>query len=334
MPQAVWTGTISFGLVSVRVKLYPATRKKDVRFREIDRLTGQRVHHQRVRPEPLPFEPALDEVVWPEQPAAGRAESAARALSQVPELASPESSLAEPIPSAARDVTADELVKGYEVSPGRYVTVSREELQELAPERSRSIDVEQFVESSALDPIYYETSYYVVPAPDHARSFGLLLDAMHQTGKVGIAWMVLRKKRHLAALRPHGDLMLLTTLLHADEVLPATGLAPVPPVGLSRKERDMAALLVNTLSGPFEPERFRDEYRDRLTRLIEGRAPSAQPAPQPVGSAAVQDLMAALKASVEAARLKKQKPARKPAPARRRGPTQARAVPAGPKRAS
>jgi DNA end-binding protein Ku len=221
-----------------------------------------------------------------------------------------------PPSAAAREVSADELVKGYEVAPGRYVTVSREELQELAPERSRTIEVEQFVEASALDPIYYETSYYVVPAADHARSFGLLLDAMSQTGKVGIAWIVLRKKRHLAALRPHGELMLLTTLLHADEVLPATGLAPAAPAGLSRKERDMAALLVNTLSGPFEPQRFRDEYRDRLTRLIEGRAPSAQPVPQPAGSAAVQDLMAALKASVEAARR------------RRRAPTRARAVPA------
>ena len=313
MPQAVWTGTISFGLVSVPVKLYPATRKKDVRFKEIDRLTGQRVRHQRVRPEPLPFEPRLDEVVWPEPPAAGRGEMAARPLRQLPEASAPGTPVP---PSSARDVTADELVKGYEVFPGRYVTVSREELQEMAPERSRTIDVEQFVESSALDPIYYETSYYVVPAPDHARSFGLLLEAMRQTDKVGISWIVLRRKRHLAALRPHADLLLLTTLLHADEVLPATGLAPAPPVGLSRKERDMAALLVNTLSGPFEPERFRDEYRDRLTRLIEGRAPSAQPAPQPVGSGRVQDLMAALKASVEAA-----KRSRRPAP------TKARATP-------
>ncbi len=319
MPQAVWTGTISFGLVSVPVKLYPATRRKDVRFREIDRLTGQRVRHQRVRPEPLPFEPRLDEVVWPEPAAPSRGGSAAGALRQPSEPSRPPwRESPPPSPSAARDVTAEELVKGYEVAPGRYVTVSRQELAEMAPERSRTIDVEQFVEASALDPIYYETSYYVVPAPDHLRSFGLLLEAMRQTGKVGIAWIVLRRKRHLAALRPHGDVMLLTTLLHADEVLPARELAPAVPADLSGKERDMAVLLVNTLSSPFEPQRYRDEYRDRLTRLIDGRAPSAQAAPQPAASARVQDLMAALKASVEAARRKN----------RRRGPTQARAVPA------
>ena len=302
MPQAVWTGTISFGLVTVPVKLYPATRKKDVRFREIDRLTGQRVRHQRVRPEPLPFEPRLDEVSWPQ-----------------PTALKPGSRNEEPSSSpAGRDVSAEEVVKGYEVTPGRYVTVSRQELSDIAPERSRTIEVEQFVEASALDPIYNETSYYVVPAQDHLRSFGLLLEAMRQTGKAGIAWIVLRRKRHLAVLRPHGDLMLLTTLLHADEVLPASALAPAPPTDLSRKERDMAALLVNTLSGPFEPQRYRDEYRDRLTKLIEGRAQSAQAAPQATGSARVQDLMAALKASVEAARLKKQKPARNPGGRRRR----------------
>lgn len=312
MPQAVWTGTISLGLVSVPVKLYPATRKKDVRFREIDRLTGQRVRHQRVRPEPLPFEPRLDQVVWPSS-------TPASPIRQSPSFSpgSPSNQAPSSVP-AGRDVSAQEVVKGYEVTPGRYVTVSREELAEVAPERSRTIDVEQFVEASGLDPIFNETSYYVVPAQDHLRSFGLLLEAMRQTAKVGIGWIVLRRKRHLAALRPHGNLMLLTTLLHADEVLPASELAPSPPADLSRKEREMAALLVNTLSGPFEPQRYRDEYRDRLTRLIEGRAPSALAAPAAPGSARVQDLMAALKASVEAARRKKEKPARKPANRRRR----------------
>ena len=312
MAQAVWTGTISFGLVSVPVKLYPATRKKDVRFREIDRLTGQRVRHQRVRPEPLPFEPRLDQVVWPSGPPASPIRQSPSFSPGWPPGEAPSSA------PAGRDVSAEEVVKGYEVTPGRYVTVSRQELAEVAPERSRTIDVEQFVEASGLDPIFNETSYYVVPAQDHLRSFGLLLEAMRQTAKVGIAWIVLRRKRHLAALRPHGDLLLLTTLLHADEVLPASELAPAPPADLSRKERDMAALLVNTLSGPFEPQRYRDEYRDRLTRLIEGRAPSALAAPPAPGSARVQDLMAALKASVEAARRNKEKPARKPASRRRR----------------
>src|SRR5438105_13022898 len=112
MPQAVWTGTISFGLVSVPVKLYPATRKKDVRFKEIDRLTGQRVRHQRVRPEPLPFEPRLDEVVWPAPPAAGRGEMGGRPLRQLPGAAAPGTPVP---PSAAGVVTADRPVSGDEV---------------------------------------------------------------------------------------------------------------------------------------------------------------------------------------------------------------------------
>ncbi len=308
MPQAVWTGTISFGLVSVPVKVYPATRKKDVRFHELDRPTGERIRHERVRPEPLPFEPRLDEVVWPEPPSTKRGGTPAALLRE-----------SQPPTPAGREVSAEEVTKGYEVTPGRYVTVTREELAEMAPERSRTIDVEQFVDASAVDPIYNETSYYVVPAPDHLRSFGLLLDAMRQTSKVAIGWIVLRRKRHLVALRPHGGLMVLTTLLHADEVLPASQLEPESPADLSRKEREMAALLVNTLSGPFEPERYRDEYRDRLTKLIEGRALSAQLAPQlPPGSARVQDLMAALKASVEQARRQKAKATRRPAGRRRR----------------
>lgn len=302
MPQAIWTGTISFGLVSVPVKLYPATRRKDVRFHELDRLTGGRVRHQRVRPEPLPFEPRLDEVAWP-----------VTSAKPVPETGPFSQETA-----AAREVTPDELMKGFEVTPGRYVAVSRQELAELAPERSRTIDVEQFVEASDLDPIYYDTSYYAVPEGAHARSFGLLLDAMRQTGKVAICWVMLRRKRHLASLRPHGRVMLLSTLFHADEVLSVDGLGAPVPADLTRKEKDMAALLVNTLSGPFEPQRYRDEYRDRVMKLIEGRAGSAQPAPPAPTSGRIQDLMAALKASVEQARQRKQKTRRKPAARRRR----------------
>lgn len=207
-----------------------------------------------------------------------------------------------PLPAFA-DVPASDVVKGYEVAPDRYVTISRQELEALAPERTRTIDIEQFVEASVVDPIYYETSYYVVPHGDHVRSFGLLLEAMRQTGKQAISWIVLRRKRHLATLRPYRGLMLLTTMLHSDEVLSPSGLEPPAPSDLTKKEREMAALLVNTLTGPFEPERYRDEYRQRLLELIEGRAASSQRVvtPSPTG-ARVEDLMAALQASVKQVR--------------------------------
>jgi DNA end-binding protein Ku len=204
---------------------------------------------------------------------------------------------------APQPVAPSDVVKGFEVAKDRYVTVAREELEQLAPERSRSIDVEQFVDSSAINPIYYDVSYYAVPERDHDRAFGLLVDVMQETKRIAICWFVLRRKRYLAALRPHGRLMVLATMFHADEILPAGELEPAAPRDLRKNEREMAALLVKTLSGPFEPDRYPDEYRQRLRALIEGRAASARPAPADVLTGkGVPDLMAALRASIEQAR--------------------------------
>ncbi len=223
-----------------------------------------------------------------------------------------------PAAPASQPVAAADVLKGFEVAKDRYVTVDRGELEELAPERSRTIDVEQFVDSSAIDPIYYDVSYYAVPERDHERAFGLLVDAMRETKRMAICWFVLRRKRYLAALRPHGRLIVLSTLFHVDEILPASELEPNAPHDLRKKEREMAALLINTLSGPFEPERYPDQYRDRLRTLIEGRAASARPAaPEVLTGAGVNDLMAALQASVEQAR-RASKGRSKPAARRKR----------------
>jgi DNA end-binding protein Ku len=315
MAQAIWTGTISFGLVSVPVRLYPAVRRRDVRFHELDRLSGQRVHHQRVRA-PLPGEPpaypapewapreTAEQVVWP---LVTEPEREAESWRRAPQ----------PPPPTGSTVLPDELIKGFEVAPNRYVAVDRGELEALEPERSRSIDIEQFVAIDAVDPIFFEASYYVVPNRDHTRSFGLLVDAMQRTNRMALSWVVLRRKRHLAALRPQGNLLILSTMLFADEILPRAEVEPRQPSDLTAKEKEMASLLVNTLSGPFEPERFRDEYRERVLALIEGRAASARPAEPGPTSPAVADLMAALRASVEQARKAKNKPAR-PKPAAKR----------------
>jgi DNA end-binding protein Ku len=289
MPRAVWSGTISFGLVSIPVRLYPATRRKDVRFHEIDRSSGQRIRHQKVVDEVPRHEASRTEAPALPSPASGGGRF-------VPEAFVP------PAPQR-QTVAAADVVKGFEVAKDRYVTVAREELEELAPERSRTIDVEQFVEASAIDPIYYETSYYAVPDRGYERAYGLLVDAMRETHKVAVAWFVLRRKRYLTALRPQGRLMVLTTMFHADEILPAAELEPAKPTDLKKNEREMAALLINTLSGPFEPERYPDDYRQRLKALIEGRAASARPATAEVTTGSgVNDLMAALRASVEQAR--------------------------------
>jgi len=299
MARSVWSGTISFGLVSVPVRLYPATRRQDVRFHEIDRSSGQRIRHQKVIEAPWSSDLPAPALTSP----GGEGNFMPGRKGVVPTSTWPPRFM-EPHPAgAAQPVAAADVVKGFEVAKDRYVTVGREELEELAPERSRTIDVEQFVDASAVDPIYYDVSYYAVPERGHERAYGLLVDAMRETGKLAISWFVLRRKRYLAALRPQGRLMVLSTMFHGDEILPATELEPAQPRDLSKKERGMAALLVNTLSGPFEPERYPDEYRQRLKELVEGRAASARPtAPEVVTGSGVNDLMAALRASVEQAR--------------------------------
>jgi len=304
MARAVWSGTISFGLVSVPVRLYPATKRKDVRFHEIDRLSGQRIRHQKVVEVTAPT---------PTLPRERGREISTRGEADV-QLQPPRGS--ESVRAMPQPVAAGDVVKGYEVAKDRYVTVDREELEELAPERTRAIDVEQFVDASAVDPIYFDVSYYAVPDRDYERAYGLLVDAMRETKKIAIAWFVLRRKRYLAALRPQGRLMVLTTLFHADEILPTAELEPSKPADLRKNEREMASLLINTLSGPFEPERYPDQYRQRLNALIEGRADSARPAGIEVSAGTgVQDLMSALRASVEQARLASKGRAK---PARRR----------------
>jgi DNA end-binding protein Ku len=302
MARAVWSGTISFGLVSVPVRLYPATRRKDVRFHEIDRLSGQRIRHQKVvEPALVPATPTLP---TREIPRPSQTKGEGRFVPEAPPMALP--------------VARSDVIKGFEVAKDRYVTVGRDELDKLAPERSRTIDVEQFVDASTVDPIYFESSYYVVPERGYERAFGLLVDALRETKRVAICWFVLRRKRYLAALRPHGRLMVLALMFHADEILPASELEPAAPADLRKPEREMAALLINTLSGPFEPERYPDEYRQRLKSLIEGRAASAHPAaPEVVTGSGVHDLMAALRASVEQAR-RASKARGKPATRRRR----------------
>jgi DNA end-binding protein Ku len=309
MARAVWSGTISFGLVSVPVRLYPATKRKDVRFHEIDRLSGQRIRHQKVVEVAAPI-PTIPRDVWKEP--APAIPQRGRELFQPPRG----SESVRPLP---QPVAASDVVKGYEVARDRYVTVDREELEGLAPERTRAIDVEQFVDASAVDPIYFDVSYYAVPDRDYERPYGLLVDAMRETKKVAICWFVLRRNRYLAALRPQGRLMVLSTMFHADEIMPTAGLEPGTPSDLRKNEREMAALLINTLSGPFEPERYPDEYRQKLSALIEGRAAdAARPAAieAPVGTG-VQDLMSALRASIEQARLASKARAR-PAAKRKR----------------
>ena len=298
-------------MVTIPVRLYPAVRRRDVRFREVDRATGQRIRHQRV----VDAAPEHDqESIWDRTgepyPRGGGSSSGER--SGVEPRAAPAG------PPVPREVPQSDVARGYEISRGRWVEITEEDLSRLAPEPTRTIDVEQFVSCKELDPIYLESSYYVVPDIDLVRPFAIMLRAMQQTNRAAICWVVLRSRRHLAALQPRGSVMLMSTLLFTDEIVPTRDIEPILPSDLSERETEMAELLVDTLSGPFEPERYRDEYREKVLALIESRAGRARVVEEPEQPAAphgIDDLLAALKASVEQAKARR---AQDTAPAKRR----------------
>ena len=289
MPNSVWTGSLSLGMVVVPVRLYPAIRKKQVRFHELDR-SGRRVRHVRVSEPEVEYEPAPFRI----------AESARDAAAQPLSLA-PRTPSYEPTPSP--EISYHEIQKGYEVAPGQYVSMTRDEVAELAPERSRVMDVQQFVDVAAVDPIYFESRYYVVPDREWSTPFRLLRQAMKDADRMALAWFTLRSRRYLSAIRPYEDVMLLTTMVHADEVVSSDFWVPDADAKPSEKELKMARLLIDTLSGPFEPERYPDEYRQRLLGAIEAKTPM-QPAVEAMAPSPtrVLDLMAALEASVKAAK--------------------------------
>jgi DNA end-binding protein Ku len=216
------------------------------------------------------------------------------------------------------EVPYEEIVKGYEITPDRYVVITPEELETLDAKATKTIDVEDFVDLVDIDPIYFDHAYYVAPATGGAKAYRLLLDAMRESGKVALARIVLRSKQQLAALRPAGDVLTLSTMLFGDEVLTPDRLDELDSVSeaeASERELKMARQLIDSLSSDFEPAKYRDEYRDRVLALIERKAGGEEIAVQPTADEpeAAPDLMAALEASLAA--VKDDRPAPAPAPA-------------------
>src|SRR5436309_11942367 len=284
MPRSIWTGAISFGLVTVPVKLYSAVQRKTVRFHQLDAEGNVRISQKRVNPV------TGEEVPW------------------------------------------ERLVKGYEIGPDRYVVIDPAELDALEPEKTRTIDIEDFVELSDIDPVFYDHPYYLAPGPGGAKPYRLLLEAMAETGKVGIATVVIRSKQHLVALRPMGDVLGMATMLFPDELVDPDRIDDLPEpedVKTTDKELAIAKQLVDSLAGPFEPDKYRDTYRDEVLALIERKAAGEEVAVQPAveeAPAEVPDLMTALQASLEQVRSrtgagadakpKRKAPAKKPARAK------------------
>jgi DNA end-binding protein Ku len=275
MPRAIWSGSISFGLVNIPIKLYNAVSKKSVSFNQIDARSGSRVRMKRVSA------------------------------------------------TTGEDVSQDDILKGYEISPDRYVTLEPQELEALDPEATRAVDLEEFVDLSDIDPIFYDSPYYVAPTKGSEKPYALLVRAMEESGKVGIARFVMRSKQYLAALRPKNGRLMLSTMVYADEVVPDEQVAEfgtLDSIDLSDRELAMAQQLIESLSTAFEPERFRDEYRDRVLELIERKAAGVEEvfdAPAAVEPTKVVDLMAALEASVKEAQEGRKAP--EPAPAKKAG---------------
>ena len=258
MARSIWTGTISFGLVTVPVKMYSAVSRKTVRFHQLNKATGARIAMRRTDP------------------------------------------------TTGDEVEYADIVKGYELSPDRYVLVEPDELEALDPAKTKTIDILDFVSLDEIDPIFYDHPYYLAPGTGGAKPYKLLLEAMRETGKVGIAKVVIRSKEQLVALRPmEGDVLGMATMIFADEVVDPRRIDDLPDdLEVNERELDIAKQLVDSLAGSFEPGKYTDTYREKVMALVEAKAAGEEIAVQPQveEAAPVPDLMAALKASLDAVR--------------------------------
>jgi DNA end-binding protein Ku len=300
MARAVWTGALSFGLVSIPVALYPATQPKDVRFHLFDRA-GRRVRYRRFAEEPDEVSPGLGDAADAGAPGSPTDDQVGSPSSDAPGDRSGSE------PARPRALAYDELVRGYELEPGRFAMLEHEEIEQMRPSRSSTIELEDFVELDAIDPVYFEKSYYLAPRGDVDTPYRLLQQALERTRRVGIGRFVLRTKPHLVAVRPIGDVLGLETLFFGDEVRPAKDVVAPPTGGLSERELRLAEQLVGMLATTWDPDRYADEYRQELLRIISEKIPvdteaKTDAATPPASTRSIEELMEALKRSVEEAK--------------------------------
>jgi len=308
MARAVWTGSLSFGLVTIPVRLYPATEPKDVRFHLMD-AHGRRVRYRRFVSEEEPQAPMWETSEVPEtepplsEGAGGR------------ESGGPEST-GHDAGSDEEEIPFEDLMRGYETQDGRVVMLSRDEVESVRPQRSRTIEIEDFVALSDIDPVYFEKSYYLAPQTGGEKPYALLLRAMERAGRAGIGRFVLRTKPHLVAIRATEGVLGLETLFFGDEVRDGRELVwGLDGIDVSDRELQMAEMLIETLKTEWNPAAYSDTYREELLRRIGEKAPieARQEATTGGSGGHVEELMQALKASVEAAKSKKGKSRKRPA---------------------
>jgi DNA end-binding protein Ku len=252
MPRAIWSGSISFGLVNVPVRMYSAISEQDVHFHLLHSKDDSRIGYAKV------------------------------------------------CKKEGKPVPDDEIVKGYEFAEGEYVFVTDEDLEAAAGESYKSIDIQDFVDVDEVDSIYFERSSYLGPAEGAEKPYALLVQAMEESGLVGIATYVMRDKQQLGCLRVRDGMIVLEKMFFADEIRPTKGIAP-RKARVGKQELAMALDLVDRFRGPFEPEKYEDTYRAALLRVIDRKRKGKEVHVEPQAEREEPtDLMAALRASVEA----------------------------------
>jgi DNA end-binding protein Ku len=262
--RSIWKGAISFGLVTIPVKLYSATEQKDVSFHQVRRSDGSRIRYKRVAQ------------------------------------------------ADGEEVPYGEIAKGYELPSGETVVLTDEDFADLPLTTNRAIDVLQFVPLEEVDPIYFEKSYYIEPDKTGAKPYVLLRDALEESGKVAIVKVALRNRESLATLRVREGVFVLETMLWPDEVRKPDFAFLDEDIEVRSQELAMAGSLIETLSGEFDPAQYKDQYREALQQVIEAKVEGhevTQPEQAQPTSGTVVDLMAALRASVEAAKKDRGEPA-------------------------
>jgi len=266
--RTIWRGAISFGLVNIPIKLFPATEEKDVKFRYLHKTCQAPIKYQRI------------------------------------------------CSACGQEVAQDDIVRGYEYETDRYVIINEEDLEKIPDERTRSVDIVDFVALEEIDPVYFNKTYYLSPGEAGEKAYALLRKAMEETGKIAVAKVVIRSKESLAVIRGYKNLLVMETIFYPDEIRD-TSLLP----GFSREiklhdnEITMAQELINNLATVFDPQKYDDEYRKKLIELIHAKIEGEQIAiPEVAAKGKVVDLMEALKASVAIAKKTadaRDKPARK-----------------------
>jgi DNA end-binding protein Ku len=312
MPSTVWKGHLTFGLVSIPVKLHRAARPEKVSFRQLHEATGTRVRQALVAEPPPPRQLETEPEPEPELEPVRFAAPGTKAAKSNPKI-TPIAVRREPPPPPEpepeaeyepppREISRSEIVKGYEYARDRYVTLSKEELAAITPQTAREMQILEFVQLAEIDPIYYETSYYVSPDRGGERAYALLFEALRQSGFVGLAQVAMHNREHIVVVRPGRSGIVLHTMFYETEIRREdeyrTDAGTVAP-----KEMDLALLLIRNLAAPFEPGKYRDTYREKLDELIQRKIAGEETIETPAPAApAVVNILEALQQSLAATR--------------------------------